>query len=133
MRHKCRIFSDMDLRTQLIATADLYGAATKRSRARVSTLVFNQGQRLAKIADGALDPTISSFERAMAWFAKNWPNDAPWPDGVPQPILMQPSASTPQLGNGCVEGGAGEVAAGHDASLADGTPAVTANGAGSFA
>ncbi len=133
MRHKCRIFRDMDLRTQLIATADLYGAATKRSRARVSTLVFNQGQRLAKIADGALDPTISSFERAMAWFATNWPDDMPWPDGVPRPIPMQDSASAPQISDGRVEGGAGEAAAGHDASLADGSPAVTANGAGGFA
>ncbi|MFG1247639.1 hypothetical protein [Xanthobacter flavus] len=75
----------MELRAQLIATADLYGAATKRSRARVSTLVFNQGQRLAKIAEGALDPTISSFERAMLWFAKNWPDGVPWPEGVPAP------------------------------------------------
>ncbi|WP_296580102.1 YdaS family helix-turn-helix protein [Xanthobacter sp.] len=39
----------------------------------------------------------------------------------------------PQLGNSGVEGGAGEAAAGHDASLAEGAPAVTANAAGGFA
>jgi len=42
-------------------------------------------------------------------------------------------ASAPQIADSCVEGGAGEVAAGHDASLADGSPAVTANAVGGFA
>ncbi|MCS0501409.1 hypothetical protein [Ancylobacter mangrovi] len=75
----------MNLRDQLITVSDAFGSATSRSRARVSTLVFNQGQRLAKIAGGQLDPTIASFERAMAWFSVNWPNSEPWPEGIPRP------------------------------------------------
>lgn len=47
--------------------------------------------------------------------------------------LAEDAHRPPQLGNSCFEGGAGEAAAGHDASLADGSPAVTANGAGGFA
>lgn len=45
----------------------------------------------------------------------------------------QTAASALQLVNGGVEGGAGEAVAGHDASLADGSPAVTANASGGFA
>lgn len=76
----------MNLREQLITVSDAYGAATGRSRARVSTLVFNQGQRLAKIANEELDPTISSFERAMLWFSSRWPAGTPWPSEVARPI-----------------------------------------------
>ncbi|MFG1256333.1 hypothetical protein V5F79_03345 [Xanthobacter flavus] len=47
--------------------------------------------------------------------------------------LVYERASAPQLDNGSFEGRAGEVAAGHDASLAEGSPAVTANAAGGFA
>lgn len=40
---------------------------------------------------------------------------------------------SPQITDGSFESGAGEAAAGHDASLADGSPVVTANAAGGFA
>lgn len=86
IRHLCRIFASMKLRNQLITVSDAFGTATSRSRARVSTLVFNQGQRLAKIADCQLDPTISSFERAMQWFSDNWPPGVEWPTDVARPM-----------------------------------------------
>lgn len=47
--------------------------------------------------------------------------------------LAEHARRAPQIADGGVEGGAGEAAAGHDASLADGSPAVTANAAGGFA
>lgn len=45
----------------------------------------------------------------------------------------QEFACASQLADSCVKGGAGEAVAGHDASLADGSPTVTANAAGGFA
>jgi hypothetical protein len=75
------------LRLQLIAVADAYGAARKRSRSRVSTIVFNAGLALDRIAGGG-DLTTGNWERAMAWFSRNWPEGAEWPLGVARPDIF---------------------------------------------
>jgi hypothetical protein len=69
---------------QLITVADAYAAARGVSRARVSTIVFNAGLALDRIASGR-DLTTGSFERAMLWFSENWPPRAKWPAGVKRP------------------------------------------------
>lgn len=74
----------MDLRSQLLAVADAFGVARNVSRARVSTLVFNQGAALDRIARGG-DLNTGSFERAMAWFSANWPEGGAWPVAVSRP------------------------------------------------
>ena len=71
------------LRTQLIAVADAYATARKLSRSRVSTIVFNAGMALDRIASGK-DLTTGNWEKAMAWFHDNWPVDAEWPSNVPR-------------------------------------------------
>ena len=63
----------MNLTAQLVKLADRFGELTERSRARVSTMVFNQGQRLDAYAAGDYIPSIRVFERAMLWFHENWP------------------------------------------------------------
>lgn len=72
------------LRLQLLTLADAYCKARKLSRARVSTIVFNAGMALDRIASGK-DLTTGSWERAMAWFSQNWPEGAEWPKGVKRP------------------------------------------------
>lgn len=72
------------LRTQLLTVADAYCAARKRSRARISTIVFNAGTALDRIAAGK-DLTTGNWERAMAWFHANWPDDVEWPSEVQRP------------------------------------------------
>ena len=69
------------LRSQLIAVADAYGTARNLSRSRVSTIVFNAGMALDRIASGK-DLTTGNFEKAMRWFHENWPEGALWPEGV---------------------------------------------------
>lgn len=73
-----------NLRDQLITVADSYAAARSLSRARVSTIVFNAGHALDRIAAGR-DLATGNFERAMRWFSDNWPEGAAWPDEVPRP------------------------------------------------
>lgn len=63
---------------QLLKVADAYCSATGRSRARVSTVVFNQGGKLDALAAGK-DLNGRTFCQAMTWFADNWPEGAPWP------------------------------------------------------
>lgn len=76
----------MNLRSQLISVSDAYCAATKLSRARVSTLVLNRGATLEKIAAGEADVNTGTFEKAMLWFSANWPVGAGWPDDVDRPV-----------------------------------------------
>lgn len=71
------------LRSHLIAVADAYCSARRLSRSRVSTIVFNAGLALDRIASGK-DLTTGNWERAMAWFHDNWPEGAEWPAGAPR-------------------------------------------------
>lgn len=75
----------MILTQQLIAVAKAYSKARGLSLARVSTLVFNEGKKLAAIEFGGADLATGRFESAMHWFSDNWPEGASWPDGVARP------------------------------------------------
>ncbi len=72
------------LRSQLLTVADAYASARKLSRSRVSTIVFNAGLALDRIASGK-DLTTGNWERAMRWFSDNWPDGADWPPTVSRP------------------------------------------------
>lgn len=74
----------MNLADQLVLVADTYGAAKRRSRSRISTVVFNDGKRLDSVACGK-DIGVRTFERAMIWFSDNWPPGVEWPAGVHRP------------------------------------------------
>lgn len=69
---------------KLLRVADVYCAAVQRSRSRISTIIFGDGLRLAGIAAGK-DIQTRNYEKAMAWFAANWPEAVAWPEGVERP------------------------------------------------
>lgn len=69
---------------QLIRVTALYCEATRLSRSRVSTIVFNDGKKIDLIEAGA-DLSTGRFEMAMAWFSANWPADTAWPNDIPRP------------------------------------------------
>jgi len=73
-----------NLRDQLIAVADVYCEARHLSRSRVSTIVFNAGAALDRIASGR-DLNTGNWEKAMRWFSDNWPVGAVWPDAIDRP------------------------------------------------
>lgn len=77
--------SGLKLRDQLSAVIRAYADASGLSLARVSTLVFSDGKRATKILAGETDITTGTYERAMQWFAANWPADAAWPAGIARP------------------------------------------------
>lgn len=76
----------MTAREQLLTVASAYAAARDISIARVSTIVFNHGRRLRGVAEGR-DICTGTFERAMLWFSRNWPDDTEWPDGISRPVV----------------------------------------------
>lgn len=75
----------MTLLDQLRTVAAAYGKARTLKTGRVSTLVFGDGMKLAKIAADKADVTTSRFEKTMQWFSDHWPEGTPWPDGVARP------------------------------------------------
>ena len=74
----------MELRQTLLHLADTYQAARRLSRSRVSTVVFNDGKVLDRLANGS-DITVGRLEEAFRWFSANWPDGAAWPESVPRP------------------------------------------------
>ena len=76
----------MTLREQIAFVADLYCTHSGRSRARLSTLLFNDGKKLDLIASGR-DLNTATFEAAMLWLSSNWPADIDWPECVARPVL----------------------------------------------
>ena len=82
----------MTLTDQLLLVSDAYCAAVNRSRSRISTIVFGGGDRIDGIARGK-DLNTRSFEKAMQWFASNWPEAVAWPEGVIRPDLVEVDAA----------------------------------------
>lgn len=76
----------------LLSIVDAYRQAHKVSDARVSTLVFNDGGRIAMLRDGK-DIGTRRLERAIQWFSDNWPAEAVWPADVPRPAVSQEVAA----------------------------------------
>lgn len=75
----------------LIALADIYSAATGKTRSAISKRVFNDGKVLDKLYAGG-DLTTSRHQMALRWFSRNWP-EVEWPDGIERPAFEQPSTS----------------------------------------
>lgn len=82
----------MTLREQLLALFDAFAEARRLSRSRISTLVFNGGHVIDRVAAGG-DVTTGKFEDAVKWFSDNWPEDAVWPEGVARPGAGLPVAA----------------------------------------
>lgn len=82
----------MDYRGHLLSLAEAYAAATKRSLARVSTLVRNDGKFFDKLKEGK-DCTMGTYQSSLQWFSDNWPTDTAWPEGVPRPARVPASAA----------------------------------------
>lgn len=80
-----------NLRDKLICVADAYATARGLSRSRVSTIVFNAGMALDRIASGR-DLNTGNWERAMRWFSENWPEGAEWPVAVERPRVLGDAA-----------------------------------------
>lgn len=75
----------MDLKSELIAKADAYCETARISRARLATLVANDGKFFDRIEGGG-GLTVKMFERFIAYFRDNPAEDrasANKPDPTP--------------------------------------------------
>lgn len=67
---------------QTLTLARAYAAATGMSLYRVGIAACNNNKIFHRMAMG-LGCHSGSIERAGAWFIANWPEEAPWPVGIP--------------------------------------------------
>jgi hypothetical protein len=74
----------MDLKASLLTIAEAYCRETGMSKARLATLVANDGKFFARVEGGG-GFTVQTFERCMRWLAAHWPDHAEWPGSVERP------------------------------------------------
>jgi hypothetical protein len=67
---------------QTLTLAHAYSAATGDSLYLVGIAACNNNKIFHRMARG-LGCNTRSLERAGAFFLANWPEDAPWPVGIP--------------------------------------------------
>ena len=75
---------EADLRSHLLALADTFSAATGDSLSGLSKKIFNDNTFFARMRAGK-NFTARSYDRAVWWFVKHWPEALEWPPEVPKP------------------------------------------------
>jgi hypothetical protein len=71
----------VDLTEQMLVTANVFAAATARSRATLATKLRNDGKFFDRVEAGG-GVLLQHYEQVMRWFSDNWPAAVPWPAGV---------------------------------------------------
>jgi hypothetical protein len=81
----------MSLKSSLLNIAERHCLATGMSKARLATLIANDGKFFDRIEAGG-GFTARTYERALQWFSTNWPDNAEWPAGVERPAPAERAA-----------------------------------------
>jgi hypothetical protein len=68
----------------LLLLVEPFCKARKISESRLSSLIFNDGKRIALLRTGR-DITSRRLVEIFQWFSDRWPDGAQWPDDVPRP------------------------------------------------
>lgn len=74
----------MSFKAILFDLAAGYCEHSGMSRARLATLIANDGKFFDRVENGG-GFTIRTYERALQWFSDHWPTEKPWPTEVPRP------------------------------------------------
>jgi hypothetical protein len=74
---------EAELRNNLIKCAERFAAAEGYQMGRVGRMAAGDSTFFQRIHRNSF--TVRTYDRTMLWFARNWPDDAEWPDDVPRP------------------------------------------------
>lgn len=85
----------MNLIGRLEIISDRYCALTELRREQVSYRVFADQRRLGLVISGGAGMTVANYEKAMLWFAANWPEGVAWPEGVERPEFAEAESAAP--------------------------------------
>lgn len=78
----------------LLTLSDRFCTAQAVQEKTLSFWVFGDSKKLKALRDGA-DITTARFNNAVHWFARNWPADLAWPEGIERPSPAASTASEP--------------------------------------
>jgi hypothetical protein len=70
-----------------LSVVETFAAASELELRTVSSRVFDDGKVLPGLKAGMRTISFARAETAMLWFSEHWPDDVPWPAGVPRPEL----------------------------------------------
>ncbi|MCK5934472.1 MAG: hypothetical protein KAG89_20155 [Fulvimarina manganoxydans] len=73
-----------DPRSSLRACLDAYIARTQRKPSTIAQAAAGDWRFFDKIEGGNF--TVRKYDDVMCWFAKNWPEDLDWPEGIARPV-----------------------------------------------
>ena len=73
------------LRKHAADLVDAHRVACDVSAGSISVRVFNDNKTIPRIIDGSVGFRVNTYDRLAVYLAKNWPDGAVWPDGVPRP------------------------------------------------
>lgn len=73
------------LRQHLGLCAVAFERAAGLKASVVSRRAVQDSRYLDRVIGGASGFTIATYDRLMAYFSAQWPDDAVWPEGVPRP------------------------------------------------
>lgn len=78
-------------REQILKLAEIYGSALGIERTTVSWRLFQDTNKLDAIVGGR-DLYLGRYERAMRFFADNWPAQVAWPSEIGRPAAAETAA-----------------------------------------
>ncbi len=82
----------MDYRSKLLTLAAACSAGSGRSEARIANLAGCDSRFFVRLREGK-GCTVDTLERVHRWFSANWPQDAPWPEGIDRPEVPVETAA----------------------------------------
>ncbi len=78
--------------SDLITLSDLYALHQKRSPATISNRIVGHARLFSRLKQGH-GTTIKTYQLALSWFDRNWPEGLQWPDGIARPSASRRSAA----------------------------------------
>lgn len=75
----------MNLIGRLLLVATAYSEHTGINLRLLGDRIFSDRRRIEALQQGSADLNTRSYEKAMAWFSENWPENLGWPEGVERP------------------------------------------------
>ena len=81
-----------ELKANLRALADAYLAVSPGKETGLWLRAANDARFMSRV-EGGKSFTVKTYDRAVAWFADNWPDRAEWPEFVARPINSNEAAA----------------------------------------
>ncbi|WP_295080195.1 hypothetical protein [Tabrizicola sp.] len=81
----------MDQRVKILTLQSQLCEHIGRSHWAISVRIFGKGDFFRRLLNGA-DCRTSTADRAMQWFADNWPDDLAWPKDISRPAKSKRAA-----------------------------------------